>query len=83
MRNLLYIILIALVQTGCEKEDHRYSGYVDVDLVYLSSDFAGRLSDLAVVRGQLVKAKQYLFKLDQSSELYGVDTSQLTSNSFT
>jgi HlyD family secretion protein len=83
MLKILLIILISLVQLGCEKEDHRYSGYVDVDLVYLSSDFGGRLSDLAVQRGQLVKAKQYLFKLDQTSELYGVQTSQLTSNSLT
>lgn len=77
MRKLLFIGLITLVLTGCKKEDKSFSGYVDTNLVYLSADFGGRLSNLAVQKGQLVKNKQLLFQLEQKGERYNVTMSQL------
>lgn len=77
MRKLLSIGLVALALIACKKENKSFSGYVDTDLVYLSADFGGRLTDLAVLKGQLVKKEQFLFKLEQTSELYNVEMSQL------
>jgi HlyD family secretion protein len=77
MRKLLFLWLIILTLTACNKEDKSFSGYVDTELVYLSADFGGRLTDLAVLKGQLVKNNQLLFKLEQTSELYHVEKSQL------
>jgi HlyD family secretion protein len=78
MRQLGFIALILLFfLTACSKEDKSFSGYIDADLIYLSSDFAGRLVDLSVHRGQLVQKKQFLFKLEQTQELYNVEVSEL------
>lgn len=75
MRKLLFIaIIIAL--TACKKENPYFSGYVDTDLVYLSADFGGRLTELVVQKGMLVKKNQFLFKLEQTNERYQVEMSQ-------
>lgn len=78
MYKLLIIGLTILLLTACEKENKAFSGYIDTDLVYLSADYSGRLIDLAVLRGQVVKCNQFLFKLEQTSERYNVQMSQLT-----
>ncbi|AWN75539.1 HlyD family efflux transporter periplasmic adaptor subunit [Legionella anisa] len=78
MHKLVIVWLTLLLLAACEKENRSFSGYVDTDLVYLSSDFGGRLTDLAVFKGQLVKSNQFLFKLEQTSELYSVQMSQLS-----
>ena len=77
MRKLLFIGLVTLVLISCKQESKSFSGYVDTDLVYLSADFGGRLTDLAILKGQLVQKEQFLFKLEQTSELYHVEMSQL------
>ncbi len=81
MRKLLFIGLIFLSLTACKKEDKLFSGYVDVDLVYLSANFGGRLTELAVHRGQLVSKDEFLFRLEQTSERYSVDMSELNKKS--
>lgn len=81
MRKLWFLGLVFLSLTACKKEDNLFSGYVDADLVYLSADFGGRLTELAVLRGQLVPKDQFLFKLEQTSELYRVDMSELNKQS--
>jgi HlyD family secretion protein len=81
MRKLLFIALITVVLISCKKEEQSFSGYIDTDLVYLSADYGGRLTDLAVLKGQLVKNRQFLFKLEQTSELYNVEMSQLNNKS--
>ncbi|WP_454782100.1 HlyD family secretion protein [Legionella sp. WA2022007384] len=78
MHKLLLAALTLLLLTACEKENKIFSGYIDTDLVYLSADFGGRLTDLAVLKGQLVKTNQFLFKLEQTSELFNVKMSKLT-----
>ena len=71
----LYSLLLLLC--GCHQEHTHYNGYFDADLTYLSSDFSGRLMQLNVHRGQSVKKKQVLFHLEQVSEHYALDTSDL------
>jgi len=76
MRKCLCIALISLFLISCRDSDKTFSGYIDVDLVYLSSDFAGCLVNLPVNRGQTVDEHQTLFKLEQTSELYNVKMSE-------
>jgi HlyD family secretion protein len=78
MHKLLFIALIALVLTACNEDEKAFNGYIDTELVYLSADSGGRLVDLAVQKGQLVKKNQFLFKLEQTNELYQVEMSQLS-----
>ncbi|STY31007.1 hemolysin D [Legionella wadsworthii] len=77
MHRLLIVGIALLLLTACGKENKYFSGYIDTDLVYLSADYSGRLTDLAVLRGQLVTKKQFLFKLEQTSEQYDVAISNL------
>lgn len=79
MRKLIGIGLLSFLLIACKKENNLFNGYVDAELVYLSADFAGRLVDLPVLKGQLVKPNQFLFRLEQTSERYGVEVSELNS----
>lgn len=73
----MLLCLFTLAITGCKEDNKAFNGYVDADLVYLSSDYGGRLVDLATQRGKTVEANQFLFKLEQTNELYSVEMSQL------
>lgn len=73
-KRILFSCLVLL--SGCKDKHVHYNGYFDADLTYLSSDFSGRLSQLAVKRGESVKKDQLLFRLEQTSERYGVETSE-------
>lgn len=77
MRQLLVISALILLLTACEEKPRTFSGYVDTDLVYLSADFGGRLTDLAVIRGQQVSNNQFLFRLEQTQEQYKVKLSEI------
>ena len=77
MYKLIILILITLL-SSCNKEPRRYNGYIDADLTYLSSNYAGRLTNLLVHRGQNVQKEQLLFKLEQTSERFAVAISQFT-----
>lgn len=77
MRKIAYLSLL-LILISCKHEGPHYNGYIDADLTYLSSDYAGRLATLDVHRGQLVKKNQFLFKLEQTTEQYSVDVNRLT-----
>lgn len=80
MHKLVHVGLILIFfLAACKPETKSFSGYVDADLVYLSADFGGRLVDLPIQRGQLVNPKQFLFKLEQTSELYQVNLSKSNS----
>ena len=79
MRNLALLLLICL-SCSCKQGGPRYNGFIDADLTFLSSNFAGRLADLSVRRGQSVQKNQLLFKLEQTSEHFGVEISQFTQN---
>ena len=61
MHKLIILYFIVLC-SACKKEGSPYNGFIDADLTYLSSNFAGRLANLYVKRGQFVKKNQ-LFDL--------------------
>ena len=73
----IILISILIVLSGCKHRGSQYNGYIDADLTYLSSDFAGRLSHLLVHRGETVRTHQPLFVLEQTSEHYSVEISEL------
>lgn len=62
------IIFIFLLLSACKQSTPKFNGYIDADLTYLSSDKGGRLAQLLVKRGELVKPQQLLFTLEQTSE---------------
>lgn len=80
MRYLLILLTIILL-CSCGKVKHPYNGYIDADLVYLSSNFPGLLEHLNVSRGQSVEKCQLLFQLEQNSENFAVEISEFTQNS--
>jgi HlyD family secretion protein len=76
MNKLISVTLLSLLLMACKDENKLYNGYVDAELVYLSADFPGRLVDLSVLKGQMVKPNQFLFRLEQTSENHGVAISE-------
>ena len=70
------VLFFFFLLSSCNNNGPQYNGYIDADLSYLSSNFAGRLSTLLVHRGQAVHQHQLLFKLEQTSEQYGVGISR-------
>ena len=75
MRKIL-LIISGLVLVACQKTENKYNGYIDADLTYLSSDFGGRIANLAVTRGEFVQNGQLLFKLEQTNESRNIAISQ-------
>lgn len=73
-------ILICLNLVGCKNQSNSYNGYIDADLVYLSSDFSGQLTNLLVTRGVAVSKKQLLFQLEQFNETRAIDSNWQTQN---
>ncbi|MBX9598596.1 MAG: HlyD family efflux transporter periplasmic adaptor subunit [Burkholderiales bacterium] len=72
MSKSLLILICSTLLSACNQQTHSYNGYIDADLTYLSSDSGGRLSALAVTRGDTVNINQFLFRLDQGYESYGM-----------
>lgn len=77
MRKLVCFFMLFIL-VGCKPAPLRFNGYIDADLTYISSNYPGRLVDLAIHRGQAVKKGQFLFKLEQASERYGESMSELS-----
>ena len=72
MSKSLLILICSTLLSACNQQTHSYNGYIDADLTYLSSDSGGRLSALTVTRGDTVNINQFLFRLDQGYESYGM-----------
>lgn len=77
----VFLLLLFFLLSACKEDVTRYNGYIDADLTYLSSNFAGRLTHLFVSRGQTVQKNQLLFKLEQTHEQFAVATSQFNQDS--
>ncbi len=59
----------ALLLAGCGKNSTgSYQGYIEGEYVYVASPLGGALTNLAVARGDSVKAGQLLFELERQSE---------------
>lgn len=59
--------LLALAACGA-RDDGRFTGYAEADLVYVAPGIAGTLQSLAVARGQRVAKDAVLFALDTDAE---------------
>lgn len=77
MRKLILLLSCMLLLTACHERHSHFNGYIDADLIYLSGNYPGRLTELAVSRGALVDKDQLLFKLEDTSENYAVSMSEL------
>ncbi len=61
--------LAAVLLAGCTKNSSsNFQGYVEGEYVYVASPLGGALTNLAVARGDSVKAGQLLFELERQSE---------------
>ena len=60
--------------TACEPTDEAgWQGYVEAEYTYVAPLESGRITELAVARGDTVKAGQELFALEQDAELAARD----------
>lgn len=76
MRFLFRLItpaLAALLLTGCNRaKPGEFQGYIEGEYVYVAAPVSGALTNLAVARGDQVKAGQLLFALERESEAAAV-----------
>jgi HlyD family secretion protein len=67
------VVLVAGLLAGCgEKPPVGFQGYLEGEYVYVAAPLGGALTNLAVARGDTVKAGQLLFELERQSEAAGV-----------
>ncbi|MDP3559508.1 MAG: HlyD family efflux transporter periplasmic adaptor subunit [Legionellaceae bacterium] len=75
------LLFFVLILSACKERAPQYNGYIDADLTYLSSDFAGRLTNLLVHRGEMVPQNKLLFKAEQTSEHFNVKSGRFGKDS--
>jgi len=76
---LLTPVLAAWLLAGCDRtRPGEFQGYVEGEYVYIASPVGGTLTNLAVARGDQVKAGQLLFALERESEAASVRSAQHT-----
>ncbi|MGD0745673.1 MAG: HlyD family efflux transporter periplasmic adaptor subunit [Verrucomicrobiota bacterium] len=67
------VALAAILIAGCAPDSSRVlQGYIEGEYVYVASPLGGALTNLAVARGDEVKAGQLLFELERGSEAAAV-----------
>jgi HlyD family secretion protein len=63
------LLLFAVFIAGCSSNSsNNFQGYIEGEYVYVASPLGGALTNLAVARGDEVKAGQLLFELERGSE---------------
>ena len=71
------IALAALFVAGCSPNSSIvFQGYIEGEYVYVASPLGGALTNLAVARGDAVKAGQLLFELERGSEAAAVQQAE-------
>jgi HlyD family secretion protein len=69
--------LAALFAAGCSpNSSNEFQGYIEGEYVYVASPLGGALTNLAVARGDGVKAGQLLFELERGSEAAAVQQAE-------
>ena len=69
--------LAALFVAGCfSNSSNVFQGYIEGEYVYVASPLGGALTNLAVARGDDVKAGQLLFELERGSEAAAVQQAE-------
>jgi HlyD family secretion protein len=70
-------VLVATALAGCSHNaSNGFQGYVEGKYVYVASPQGGRLEELSVTRGTVVKTSQPLFTLDREPEAAAVQQAQ-------
>jgi HlyD family secretion protein len=70
--------MAVLLGWGCSPEPpHRFQGYIEGEYVYVASPMAGALTNLAVARGDTVKAGQLLFELEGGAEAAALEQAEM------
>lgn len=70
---LIPVALAAVFLAGCgENSSGGFQGYIEGEYVYVAAPLPGALANLAVARGDTVKAGQLLFELERQSEGAGL-----------
>ena len=63
------VVSVTLLLTGCSPApSNQFQGYIEGEYVYVAAPLSGSLTNLAVARGDSVKAGQLLFELERQSE---------------
>ena len=69
--------LAALFAAGCSPNSSNvFQGYIEGEYVYVASPLGGALTNLAVARGNEVKAGELLFELERGSETAAVQQAE-------
>jgi HlyD family secretion protein len=69
--------LAAIFIAGCSSNSSNvFQGYIEGEYVYMASPLGGALTNLAVARGDEVKAGQMLFELERGSEAAAVQQAE-------
>jgi HlyD family secretion protein len=69
--------LVAVFSAGCSDNSlNLFQGYIEGEYVYVASPLGGALTNLAVARGDAVKAGQLLFELERGSEAAAVQQAE-------
>jgi|SRR5208282_2326989 HlyD family secretion protein len=69
--------LALAVLAGCSLDSSKvFQGYIEGEYVYVASPLGGALTNLAVARGDQVKAGQLLFELERGSEAAAVQQAE-------
>jgi HlyD family secretion protein len=69
--------LAAIFVAGCSANSSNvFQGYIEGEYVYVASPLGGALTNLAVARGNEVKAGQLLFELERGSEAAAVQQAE-------
>ena len=73
----IFAALLAVLAAGCApKTAGDYQGYIEGEYVYIAAPLGGTLTNLAVARGDSVKAGQLLFELERASEAAALDQAE-------
>ncbi|MFL9857448.1 HlyD family efflux transporter periplasmic adaptor subunit [Paraburkholderia madseniana] len=71
------LLLAAMALAGCSHRDNNvYQGYIEGEFVYLGSSQSGKLTQLAVARGQTVDASAPVFTLESEDETAALQQAQ-------
>jgi HlyD family secretion protein len=71
------LLLSAVFIAGCSSNSSNvFQGYIEGEYVYVASPLGGALTNLAVARGDEVKAGQMLFELEHGSEAAAVQQAE-------
>jgi HlyD family secretion protein len=70
-------VLAAALLAGCSGgSPNTFQGYIEGEYVYVAAPLGGALTNLAVARGDPVKAGQLLFELERGSEAAALDVAK-------